>query len=287
MTEAAVRHRIRSDGPWQVVLPGVYLSRTGMLTATQREIAALLYAGPDGAITGAAALAWHRIRAPRTDLVDVLVPTQRKRQDIAFVRIHRTTVMPKMIFPEGEIRYVPPARAVADTVRGLGGADEVRGVVASAVQRGKVQVWQLADELSRGPVQGSARLRMALAEVADGVRSVAEADLRSLIRRERLPDPLYNPRLYAGEEFIASPDAWWPDVGVAAEVDSREWHLSPRDWELTLARHSRMSAYGIIVLHYPPRKLRAEPRIVAAEISAALAAAGQRQVPQIRTLSPR
>lgn len=105
--------------------------------------------------------------------------------------------------------------------------------------------------------------------------------------RMRLPDPFYNPRLYTGEEFLAAPDAWWPQAGVAAEADSREWHLSPGDWERTLARHSRMSAHGSIVLHYPPRRLRAEPRVVAAEIRSALGASGDRPLPQIRTLRAR
>jgi hypothetical protein len=167
VTDAALRHRTRVDGPWQVVLPGVYLSRTGALTPAQRQIAAWLYGGQGAAITGSAALEWHGIRVRHADLVDVLVPLQRKRRDIAFVRLHRTSVMPTMIFPEGEICFVPVARAVADTVRELREADEVRAVVAAAVQRGKVQVWQVADELRRGPVQGSARLRQALAEVAD------------------------------------------------------------------------------------------------------------------------
>lgn len=48
---------------------------------------------------------------------------------------------------------------------------------------------QIADELARGPVQGFARIRQVLAEVADGVRSAAEGELRSLIRRERLLVP--------------------------------------------------------------------------------------------------
>lgn len=238
-------------------------------------------------ISGPAALAWHGVRVQRTDLVDVLVPSQCRRRDIDFVRLRRTSAMPRMIFPEGDLRYVPPARAVADTVRGLRGADSVRAVVADAVQRRNVQVGQLLEELNHGPVQGSARLRQALAEVADGVRSSAEADLRTLIKRERLPDPLYNAHLYVGDEFLAVPDAWWPDAGVAAEVDSREWHLSPRDWERTLARHSRMSAYGIIVLHYPPRRLRAEPRVVAAEIRSALEVSRGRQLPQLRSLPAR
>jgi hypothetical protein len=285
MSDAALRHRIRAGGIWQVLLPGVYLASTGAPTPPQRQMGALLYAGPGSAITGPSALLFHRIRAPEAGVVDVLVPAERRRRDVGFVRVHHTSRMPKLVFPVGQICYVPAARAVADTVRGIGDLGEVRAIAADAVQRRRVQVWHLADELAQGPVQGTARLREALAEIADGVRSVAEADLRTLIKRERLPDPLYNPRLYVGEELIASPDAWWPESGVAAEVDSREWHLSPRDWERTLARHSRMSAYGIIVLHYPPRRLRAEPRKVAAEIRAALAVSGDRQLPQVRTLS--
>jgi hypothetical protein len=215
MTSAALRHRIRVNGPWQAVLPGVYLSRTGVPTSAQREIAACLYAGPGAAITGPAALVWHGIREQQTDLVDVLVPMQCKRRDIDFVRLHRTSIMPRIVFTEGEICFVPPARAVADTVRRLRGSDEVRAVVATAGQRRRAQVWQLVEELNRGPVQGSARLRQALAEVADGVRSGAEANLQTLIKRERLPDPMYNPRPFAGEEFIGAPDAWcrrpeWP-----------------------------------------------------------------------------
>jgi len=100
-----------------------------------------------------------------------------------------------------------------------------------------------------------------------------------------LPDPLYNPRLFVGEEFIAKPDAWWPEAGVAVEVDSRQWHLSPADWERTMARHSRMSALGITVLHYPPRRLHAEPRVIVAEIRAALEVGRRRPPLPIRAVS--
>jgi hypothetical protein len=120
------------------------------------------------------------------------------------------------------------------------------------------------------------RLRRVLAEAAGGVRSVAEADFLALIRRARLPDPVLNPRLYAGDVFIASPDCWWPQAGVAAEVDSREWHLSPDDWKRTLARHARMSAHGIIVLHFTPAQIRREPKVVAGTLGAALAASRDR-----------
>jgi hypothetical protein len=126
-------------------------------------------------------------------------------------------------------------------------------------------------------------MRMALAEVADGVRSGAEADLRTIIRRAHLPAPLYNARLFLGTEFLAMPDAWWPDYGVAAEVDSRQWHLSPEDWERTMARHDRMTAAGILVLHFPPTGLRKDAQRVGQQLKAALAASSG-SVPQVVTV---
>jgi hypothetical protein len=121
--------------------------------------------------------------------------------------------------------------------------------------------------------------------VAQGVRSGAEADLVTLIRRSRLPIPMLNPRLFVGAELLAVPDAWWPEAGVAAEVDSREWHLSPDRWKATMARHARMSAQGIIVLHFPPSRIRTAGREVAAEIRSALAATCGRDLPAVRVES--
>jgi hypothetical protein len=158
---------------------------------------------------------------------------------------------------------------------------EARAIVARAVQRGQCTIAQLATELQDGPTHGSANLRAVLAEVIAGIRSIPEGDLRQLIIRAGLPQPLYNPRLYVGEVFLAQPDAWWPEYGVAVEVDSREWHLSPADWEQTMARHRRMSAAGVIVIHVSPRQLRDHAAQLEADLAAALRAG--RPLPAITT----
>jgi hypothetical protein len=283
LTEKAIRYRTRPDGPWTTVLPGIYSVGQRVLTGPQRAVAAYLYPGKAIAVTGASAVAWHGVPGKCSELVDVLVPQACQRGDAGFVRLHRTTVMPGAFCQDGVVSYVPADRAIVDAARQLGDLAEVRALVAAGVQRGTVLVWQLARELDAGPVPGSARLRLALAEVADGVRSAAEADLRSIIVRARLPVPLYNPRLYLGTEFLAMPDAWWPDHGVAAEVDSKQWHLSPQDWAHTMARHDRMTAAGILVLHFPPSQLKQEDWKVARQLKATLAAASG-PLPQIVTV---
>jgi hypothetical protein len=193
--------------------------------------------------------------------------------------------MPEFVFADGAVRFADAARAVADAARELDSFREVRAVAADTVQRRRCQLGQLLDELAHAPVRQSAWLRRALADVAEGIRSAAEGDFQDLTRRAHLPAPMFNARLYAGAEFIAVADAWWPGAGVAAEVESREWHLSPDDWERTLRRSATMSAHGIIVLHFTPHQIRSDPDQVAAQIRASLRAGAGRPALDIRALA--
>jgi hypothetical protein len=269
VTASSLRHRLGNS--WQSLIPGVYLATTGTPTIIQQQMAAMLHAGRGSVITGPAALQQHRIRGPAADLIDVLVPASRRRQDAAFVRLHRTTRMPKRIWRFGPLYYALPARAVADTVRDLTSLRDVRAIVADAVQRRACTVPDLSTELSNGPSVGSNLFREALTDVAEGIHSAAEGDLKDLLAKSGLPMPLFNASIYDNDgTFIARPDAWWPKYGVAVEVDSHEWHLSPHDHTRTLERQRRMGKYGIVVLPFTPKDIRTQPARVLAEIGDAL-----------------
>jgi hypothetical protein len=285
LSRAAIEHRIRAGGPWQRLLPGVYLTQTGAVSDDQREMAALLHAGPRSALTGLAALRHYGFQLPAVDPIDVVVPVDVRRQSAGFVRVQRSRRMPG-IYGTGEIRFVSPPRAVADAARNLSTLREVRGLVASAVQQQRCTIHTLEEELEQGPTMGSAFLRVALEEVGAGVRSVPEGDLRVLLRRGGLPMPMFNARLYDGDELVAVADCWWPDAGVAAEVDSREYHYSAADWQHTMRRHDRLVALGVLVLHFTPGRIRAEPQAVAAEIRSALIAGRRRPALPLRSLPP-
>jgi len=285
MSDRAMQYRVRRGGPWQVLLPGVYLAASGFPSMSQKELAAMLYAGPGSLITGPVALLHHSIRIGAAgEVIDVLVPADRQRLSTGFIRLHRTRRVPAEASSIGPIRLVLAPRAVADTVQQLTDLREVRAVVADAVQLGRCTIGQLAEELRIGPIKGSAMFRSALSEVADGIRSTAEGDFRDVIRTARLPMPLFNPSLYDGDLFLGKPDGWWPDAGVAGEVDSRAWHLSPDDWDRTRRRHDLMGAAGIIVLHFSPRELRREPAKVTELIKGALERGLSRPRLPIRTI---
>ena len=287
MTRKALRHRIRPDGPWQELLPRIYLAVTGSPTLTQKEIAAVLYAGPEGVMTGFAALRRHGMKVPEDGPINVLIPARQasqSRRSLAFVKLRPTVRMPAPICYRGVVQYVFPERALADAARELHSFRQVRALVADAIQQRRCTLDLLQEELTHGPRRGSAWLRRSLTEVTGGIRSGAEGDFADLIRRCRLPTPMFNARLYAGGIFIAVVDAWWPEAGVVGEVDSRAWHLSPDHWERTMQRHARMSAHGIVVLHFSPNRIRTDPAGVVADIKAALAAGQARPHLAVRAL---
>jgi hypothetical protein len=273
LSRSAIDHRVRQDGRWRRLLPGIYATTTGDTTPDQRAMAALLHAGADSVITGATAVRRHRLRCAGLNEVDVLVPADVRRQSTDFVRVIHTSRMPERYYSTGQIRFAPLPRAVADASRGMTRLSDARAVVAEAVQHGRCSLEALISELNQGPVAGSRFYRIALGEIGDGIRSAAEADLRELIRRSDLETPIYNPELYAADgSFIGIADAWWQRAGVAAEVDSRQYHLSPDDYERTTMRHNRMEAYGISMLHFLPSTLRSKSPTVLRDLRGAIKA---------------
>jgi len=271
MSRGALNWRIAPGGPWQRLLPGVYLSVTGTVTQDQREMAALLYAGPKSLITGPTAVRRHHLRSPGPDAVDVLIPWNSRRQSVGFVHAQRTRRMPERMYATGRIRFVKPARAVADAARLLTRLDDVRSVVSEALLRRACTLPELTAELHAWPSAGSALFRESLAEVGDGVRSVAEADCRVLILHSGLPQPMFNAQLFdAAGAFIAMVDAWWQRAGVAAEVDSRAYHLAAADQDRTTARHDVLVAHGILPLHFPPKRMKTDAPGIIRELRSAI-----------------
>jgi hypothetical protein len=275
MSRDAILHRVRPGGPWQRLLPGVYLALTGRPAIEQKEMAALLYAGPASVITGQAALRGLGISRREPAVIDVLIPITQRRQAVGFAVIHRTRRMPRITLAVGGQRYAIAPRAVADAARQVVSLADARAIVAGAVQRDRCPLGMLIDELTAGGRGNSRLLRIAVSDVMGGARSVAEAEFRELITRAGLPVPLFNePVCRADGTLIAVVDAWWPQARLAAEVDSREWHLSPADWAQTMRRHNELTRHGIQVLHFTPGQIRHDPHSVIVAIASALEHAG-------------
>jgi hypothetical protein len=140
--------------------------------------------------------------------------------------------MPESFYYTRKVRFAKLPRAVADAARDMSRLSDVRALLSEATQKGKCELKSLIQELNEGASAGSRHLRIGLTEIDDGIRSAAEADLRTIIVRSGLEPPVYNAELILEDGTILGvADAWWQRAGVAAEVDSLQYHMSAADYE--------------------------------------------------------
>ncbi|MCX5198396.1 hypothetical protein OOK31_31700 [Streptomyces sp. NBC_00249] len=279
--DTTITSRTRPGGPWQRLQPRVYLLQTGLPDHRQRALAAVLYAaeptadplsGDTAALTGAAALSLLGIRdaAPTPPApADVLIRAPRRLTGTPDVRPAPTSRWPRTITVAG-VPSARPVRAAADfAARAEPGAppDRIRSVLAQVVQAGWCHPHDLHAELRASRLLSRPAVREAAAELLAGVRSVAEGRARDALTASDLPAPLWNARLYTPDgAFLASPDAYWPDEGVALEVDSAEYHYTRDAWHATLRRRLRLEAHGILVVSATPSMIRDTPKEVLAAL---------------------
>ncbi|MGR4878865.1 hypothetical protein ACIPUC_05430 [Streptomyces sp. LARHCF249] len=288
-----ITSRTRPGGPWQRLLPRVYLLQTGPPDQRQRALAAVLYAaepaadplsGETAALTGAAALALLGIReAPYGPAApaDVLIRAPRRLTGTPEVRPLPTSRWPRTITVCG-IPSTRPVRAVADFASRAvdADADRIRSTLAHVVQAGWCHPHDLHAELRAARLLGRPAIRAAASELLAGVRSIAEAQARDVLTATDLPTPLWNARLYTPDgTFLASPDAYWPDEGVALEIDSAEYHYTRDAWHATLRRRLRLESHGILVVSATPSILRDTPTEVLAALRTLLTLTTPRPTP--------
>lgn len=84
--------------------------------------------------------------------------------------------------------------------------------------------------------------------------------------------------------MIAVADCWFDDVAMAWEIDSREWHISPAEYEATLARRAAMVASGTFVLATPPSRIRSAGRAMLDELHRAYSQTALRPRPDLRAV---
>ena len=274
-------------GPWQRPLPGLVLLTNSPPTRRQLVEAALLYAGPDAIVTGLEACRRHGLRTPTAEeSVHLLVREDRKVHGSDYVIVERTRRLPDPVVVDG-LPLAPLSRAVLDASRRLRAFDPVRGLIAEAVQRGRLHPGWLLHELDRGSQRGSAVPREVLGDLAAGARSVAEIDAMGVWKRTGLPPLQWNVTLFdSSGKYVAKPDGWADEVGLAWEIDSFEYHFQRADYARTIERNTRYAAAGVALVQTLPARLRSEPDTVAAELAAAYRAAGARPRPPVEVRMP-
>ncbi|MCL2731811.1 MAG: hypothetical protein FWE15_17510 [Actinomycetia bacterium] len=303
LSAAAIAERCRPGGPWQQLLPQVYLLHPGPPTSRERVQAALLYAGRDpgghgpvgggreAMVTGLAALALHGFSAvpplPGLRRIDVLVPHHRRLRDADGVTLHRADELPRAQDVCG-LPCAPVPRALADAVAALadaavsgdtGAADTIRRALGEAVLAGHCVGASVVRELAEAGLLDLLPVAAALPALEAADRTMGEERLYALVRDHQLPDPMWNVELVLpGGPPLGGVDAYWPDQAVAAVVDARA--ASAGHDEGSWARHARqrdrLEALGITLVPLTPARLAARPEQQAAVVRTALMASTDR-----------
>ena len=270
---STISHRSGPDGPWQRLLPGVVAGHRGTPTAHERRLAAVKYGGAGAVLTGldALELLGMSLKGVRRDgRVHVLIPHTSQRLSHGFALVTRTKSPGDATVHRG-LPCVGAARAVTDAARRLDGVDEVRTLVARAVQQRHCTIGALAAELRTAARQRTALLRKVLREVQAGVRSEAEAKVRLIFRAHGVPEPRWNaPVRRPDGDLLAVVDGLWEEERVVLEIDSVEWHLEPADWRATQARHRLLVLAGMTVLAVAPGEVFQRPELLCQQVEEAL-----------------
>ncbi|MER6309088.1 hypothetical protein [Streptomyces sp. NPDC001657] len=297
VTAAETTERCRPGGCWQQVLPGIYLLHPGPPTSEERLHAVLLYAshrGPtvprqgsadapaEAMITGRAALALHGFAETppllALDRIEVLVARTRRLRSTGFAQIVRSAELPVPQQVTG-VPTAPVARALADAVAGLTDASAVRRLLTEAVRGGHCEAPVVVHELSRARLLTRPHVVDAVDTLLAEGRAQAEQRLYAMVHEHDLPDPLWNVDLrLPGGPHLGGVDAFWPEYGVALEIDTR----APRPEEDPLHsafdhKRKHLERLGITVVRCLPRTLREAPAQQAAVVRTALMAAPDRE----------
>jgi predicted transcriptional regulator of viral defense system len=245
-----------ADGYLYEVLPRVYAVGHPSGPIEADLAAALLYAGPGAMLSHQTAAWWWGLtdRRPR----EIHITTPRRCRSRPGIRVHGRRQLDRVWHNGLPVGTVP--QTLLDYASQMP-FDDVRYVLAEADYHRLMDVTEVTALAGRGKA-GAAKLRKALAvhwpELAR-TDSPAEREFLFLIEAAGLPRPKVNVRLCG-----LMVDAYWPEYGVAVEIDGHQGHGTERQVARDHGRDLTLRAEGIIVRRYARRQIRWEgPRVLA------------------------
>jgi len=249
---------------------GVFAVGPDVPIAFADEAAALLAVRPGAALSHHTAAVLWRLRGPGSgdDLIHVTVPGA-SVGDPDGVRVHRSTVLkPQDIRLREGLPVTAPPRVLLDLAPSIAAREIERALDRMLIERAGT-LGQLRELLSRAGRHAGRALLQGIVDsytTSTFTRSEAEERFLALVRRGGLPQPLVNVKRL-GYEI----DFFWPDQGVAVEVDGFAYHSTRDRFEGDHQRDRRLRKAGITVIRVTWRQLQREPEAVLVDVAQALA----------------
>jgi hypothetical protein len=269
----ALQNRL-ARGRWQRAGRRVVVAHNGPLTRRQCVWAAVLSAGSGAVCSGATAATLAGLRGYDTGPVHVLVPDDRRVSRLPGMIVHRTSILPADHLLSGTPPHTTMARAVFDAAAWATSDDDARAIVAAAFQQKRVIAEEI-DAVAR-TLTRSRRRSLVLETTryaAGGAHSLSEVDLVRLCRRFHLPVPDQQIERTDRSGRRRYLDAYWAEWRLHVEIDGA-FHLEVRTWWADMRRQNDLWVKGDRVLRFPAWLVTHHPEEVAAQLRAALCAAG-------------
>ena len=235
------RHQLRAR--YRAVLPNVYLPKDAGSSLRSRILAAWLWSGRVGVISGAAAAALHGDRwIPDDAPIELICGNNHPPRGI---------VARRYSLLEGEMQMVDgvtvttPARTAFDIGRrGAARRAVVRlDALARATGIKADEVLRIAQSHPRAP--GLRSLEAALAQVDPGAESPRESQLRLLLVDAGMPRPRTQiPVVDADGIPVAYLDMGWEECRVAVEYDGDQHRTDRRQYVKDIRRSEMLERMG-------------------------------------------
>jgi very-short-patch-repair endonuclease len=274
VSSAAIGRRLKA-GRLRALHSGVYLA--GPIEPERaREMAAVLAGGPAAALSHTSALhAWKMLRFEAPRPVHVSGPGGRdgRRPGIVFHRLSSPWTDDERTIVDG-ISTTTPARTIVDAACMLG-RREIELALATAERQGLVSGEELARLPDRYPRRPGMTLLRSLIQDQTGphfTESEAERKCLEVLRSGGLPRPHVN--VTVGPYRL---DLFWPDLGIAVEIDGRAYHSSRSRFEGDRHKDNWLRARGIEVIRLTWRQITRKPTETAVLVGQALALAEARR----------
>ena len=254
-------------GRWQRPARGRYLPSAERLDDLTLARVATSLAGERSLLTGLIAARALRLRwVPTRPGAQVLVPADVRRRSQDRIVVRRCAGIADLEpWLWHDVRVAPADRVLLDCALGLSELREIRGLVLGAVADDRASVEEMTRLLAAEPRNGTALLRRALRDAADGAASPPEAEMADALRGCTLPF-LLNPELRLNGTLVGYPDGYFVGLGAGWEVDSRERHEGDESFDETLGRHTLFGGHVIVLAHPTPRRIRQDPMLAASGV---------------------
>jgi very-short-patch-repair endonuclease len=247
VSASAIVRRVRA-GRLELVHQGVYALPQTADIPLAAETAALLACGEDAILSHHSAVTLWGLRPGTARPIHVTVPGDRGFPAPTGIRLHRSRILATQDIRRHQgLRVTSPARAILDAAANLPDRDVEQMLGEGLFALRLLTRAEVAELLARaGNHRGRARLERVAGAHVDDTRtdSPPEERLLAMIRAAGLPEPRLRVHML-GYRL----DFFWPDLGLAVEVDAYGTHGSPARFEADRRRDARLLAEkGIVVL---------------------------------------